>query len=170
MRWAAILLLLVYAALKAARLAFITGTGFDRRPISFGQRLRSGEPVLFVLAVLLSVPPALGATWYHKRKFTAILQNSTACYGRIGAFKDVPGIARTNGESAIYDAFERHREQALDAARQLDASMVAAERELDAAAAAFEAEQSAPRNSRSWQNQIAATQRCLRPPIEVQNA
>lgn len=170
MKWAGILLLLVYAALKGARLAFVTTSGFGDAPVTFGKRLRSGEPTLFIIALLLSVPPVLGAIWYHKRKFTAILNESTACYGRILAYRNVPEIERTNDESAIYAAFEGYQASAFDAARQLGMSLTMVQRQLDAAAAMSVSDQKAHGAGRFWQDQIDSTRRCLQPPREVPNA
>lgn len=170
MMWAASLFLLVYVALKSGRLAFVgAASGYRGEPIGMASRLKAGEPALLIGAALLTVPPVLGAIWYHHHKFSAALHDSLICYGLIMAYRDAPEIMRSNGEHAVYLSFESHRMTALDAANQVGLSRQRSQRRLDDAATAALAERHRA-GARLRRAQLAETQRCLHPPSEPPNA
>ena len=170
MNGAILLLLLVYVALKGARLAFSGArSNYRAEPVSFRQQLRSGEPTLLIVAVVLSIPPAVAATWYHHHKFTAELHESANCFGLISAYSSAPEIIRSNGEYTVYMSSNGYRASALDAARQLGLRSGAARQQIDTAAAAMTLER-ARATGLTRRDRIASTQHCLNPPPEEPNA
>ena len=167
---AAFLLVLVYAALKGGNLAF-TGkaSGYRSEPLGLWERLRMGEPALLIGAALLTVPPVLAAQWYHKHKFSAVLQDSLTCYALVAVYRDAPEIMRSNGEHAVYLSFEEYRANALGAANQLGLTPRASQGRLNDAMAAATNERALVRKTLRHAR-LAETQRCLHPPIESPNA
>lgn len=169
MKWAVILLLFVYVALKLAQLAF-TGraSGYRREPTSLGRRLKAGEPAILLVAALVTVPPALAATWYHRHKFTAVMHQSVDCYGLIAVYRSNSEVMRSNGEHAVYDAYEEYRGTAFDAGRQLGLSTAAVQQRLDSSVSVFAQEQPNA-GAKIRRNDIDMAQRCLHPPREPAN-
>ena len=102
MTWIALLALGVYAALKSAQFAFVgRAAGYRDEPVGPGRRLRRGEPALLIVVVLVTMPPTLAATWYHRHKFEEMLFRSVRCYGLIQTYQEAPEIKGSNGEHAI---------------------------------------------------------------------
>lgn len=169
MKWAIILLLFAYVSLKAAQLAF-TGraSGYRGEPISLRRRLKAGEPAILIVAALITVPPALAATWYHTHKFTAVMRHSVDCYGLIAVHRSDPEVMRSNGEHAVYNAYEKYRGTAFDAGRQLGLSTAAVRQRLDSSASAF-AREKPNAGAKIRRSRIDTTQHCLHPPREPAN-
>lgn len=170
MMWIALVAVAVYAALKSAQLAFLgQAAGYSKEPISLGRRLRKGEPALLIVAAIVTMPPAIAATWYHTHKFQTVLGESIRCYGLIRANHLVPEISHSNGEYAVYESLSGYRWTALDAGRQLGQNGGAVQRQLDQAASALTADrQHAGKSNR--QDRLSATQECLHPPKDLPNA
>lgn len=170
MMWIALILLAVYGALKSGQFAFLGKTsGYSDEPMSVGNRLRKGEPALLIIAALVTVPPALTGTWYHRHKFEEVLRNSVECYGLVQAYKDAPEIKRSIGEHAVYESVYASRWAAFDASSQLGSDARAVRRRLDEAALAMAAERRRA-DEGIRQERLSATQRCLHPPQEPPNA
>ena len=170
MTWIAILVLIVYAALKSGQLAFIgRAAGYRGDPIPFAHRLRTGEPALLITATLITVPPALAGAWYHKHKFEKVLSASVTCYGLVHAYRNAPEIKHTNGEHAVYESIYGFRWSAFDASRQLGSDVAATQRRLDAAVLTRTAE-SSRRGGVALRERLSDTQSCLHPPKESPNA
>ena len=170
MMWIALVFLAVYVALKSGQFAFIGKTsGYREEPVSVGRRLRKGEPALLIIAALITVPPALAGTWYHKRKFEKVIGDSVACYGLVQAYKDSPEIKRSNGEHAVYESVYGYRWTAFDASRQLGSDAEAVQRRLNEAASAM-ATESRRAGEGARHERLSMTQSCLHPPQEPANA
>lgn len=170
MKWAIFFLLVVYAALKIGRVVMTgTGSGYREADVGIWRKLKSGEPILLLIALLISMPPAMAATWYHHQKFDTVLRSSTNCYALISAYKQTPEIMRSNGEFAVYESAYGYRWSALDAAWQLGLKAGVTERKLDSTVDAVKFEYTrltVPiREAR-----LASVQRCLHPPQDQANA
>lgn len=169
MKWAFILLLFAYVSLKAAQFAFAgRASGYRREPMSLRRRLKAGEPAILIVAALVSVPPALAATWYRTHKFTAIMHQSVDCYGLIAVYRSDPEVMRSNGEHAVYNAYREYRGTAFDAGRQLDLSTAAVQKRLDSSASALAAEKPNA-GAKTRRSRIDTVQHCLHPPREPAN-
>lgn len=170
MMWIALIVLAVYVALKSGRFAFIgRASGYRDEPVSVGRRLRKGEPALLIIAALVTVPPVLAGTWYHRHKFEEVLRNSVECYGLVQAYQNEPEIKQSNGEHAVYESIYGYRWTAFDAARQLGSDAKAVQQRLDEAALAMAAE-SRRAGEGVRHEKLSATQSCLHPPKEPPNA
>lgn len=170
MMWIALVALAVYVALKSGQFAILgKASGYSGEPVSVGRRLRKGEPALLIIAVLITVPPALAGSWYHKRKFEKVLSDSVACYGLIQAYQNAPEIKRSNGDYAVYESFYGYRWAAFDGSRQLGSDAQATQRRLNEAALAMAAE-SRRAGEDVRHERLSATQSCLHPPKEPPNA
>lgn len=95
-----------YGAFKFAGMAFALNRGFGQRELSFRDRLRAGEPGIFLAALLISVPLVLLMQDYDKRTHTGYYLRSVECYGRITALKDLPEIRRSADSIAVYRSLE----------------------------------------------------------------
>lgn len=170
MKWGLLFLLVIYAALKSARVLMMgRRPGYRENDLAPWQRLRAGEPLLLILAMLISLPPAVAATWYHQHKFAAVLESATACNALISAYQQTPEIMHSNGEFAVYASANGYRASAVDAARQLGLSPTTIEKDLVTAVRSAETEQ-AQVGARVRQTRLVAVQSCLHPPPESANA
>jgi hypothetical protein len=168
--WIVPIFVAVYVALKTGQFAFLgKASSYRDEPVSVGRRLRKGEPALLIVAALVTVPPVLAGTWYHRHKFEEVLRNSVECYGLVQAYKNAPEIKRSNGEYAVYESVYGYRWAAFDASRQLGSDATAVQRRLDEAAWAMTAESRRGRE-RVRQERLSMTQSCLHPPKEPPNA
>jgi hypothetical protein len=166
----ALIFLAVYVALKSGQFAFLgQASGYRDEPVSVTRRLQTGEPALLMMAALITVPPMLAGTWYHRHKFEEVLHNSVECYGLVQAYKDATAIKRSNGEHSVYESVYRYRSTALDASWQLGTEAKAVQRRLDEAALAMAAESRRGREG-IRQQRLSMTQSCLHPPKEGPNA
>ena len=170
MMWIAPAALAVYVALKSGQLAFLgRAAGYRVEPVGLGRQLRKGEPALLIIAVLISVPPALAGVWYHKHKFEKVLRESIACYGLIQAYQQAPEIKGSNGEHAVYESIYGYQGTALDAARQIGLDARVTQRRLDQTASMAGAERRRA-DRRIDRAKLAAVQSCLHAPKEPPNA
>ncbi|MDQ3479713.1 MAG: hypothetical protein M3438_11270 [Pseudomonadota bacterium] len=170
MMWTALILLAVYVALKSGQFAFLgKASGYRGEPVSLGRRLRKGEPALLIIAALITVPPVLAGTWYHRHKFEEVLRNSVKCYGLVQAYQNAPEIKRSNGGYAVYESVYGYRWAAFDASRQLGSDAKAVQQRLDEAALAMAAE-SRRAGAGVRHERLSVTQSCLHPPKEPPNA
>lgn len=170
MIWTALALLVVYVALKSGQFAFLgNASGYRDEPVSVGRRLRKGEPALLLIAALITIPPVLAGTWYHRHKFEEVLRNSVECYGLVQAYKDTPAIKRSNGEHAVYESVYGYQWAAFDASRQLGSDATAVQRRLDEAALTMAAERRRAGEGIRHER-LSVTQSCLHPTKQGPNA
>lgn len=164
MTWIAGLFLLVYAALKAGQFAFLgRPAGYREEPVALDSRLVTGEPWLLAIAFLLTVPPALGAHWYHRHKFTAMLDEAVTCYGLIDGYQEPVGISSQRSYRS-YEALLSERAVALDASRQLGIPAALTSQRLDRMAATLAAE-SRDGGAQLRHIRLAELRKCLAPTI-----
>jgi len=82
-------LICTYLVLKFVQFFFVRTSGFRAAEASFRERILRGEPIVFIVACAISVPPALWSNWYFQRGFEGGLQHSTDCYGRLSALDNL---------------------------------------------------------------------------------
>ena len=113
-------LLCTYLALKLVQ--FIFGGRPDFREIEPGvrEKLLRGEPILFAIAFVLTVPLALWSSWSFHRGYSRGFQVSTDCYGKLRALNELPGVGRKFDYWSIYQAAGGAEQVAAIAGEELD--------------------------------------------------
>src|SRR5688500_14589781 len=76
-------LLCFYLMLKLIQYFLVARSGFGNVEPGFREKLLRGEPILFIVACAISVPPALWSTWYFQRSYERDFARSVDCYGRL---------------------------------------------------------------------------------------
>jgi hypothetical protein len=98
-------LLWTYALLKLIHLV-LSRRPSDRQP-TIRERLSSGEPILFTVAFVLSVPVPMLISWQLHRGYTQGLEQATDCYGKIAAASALPSVKNNVGPWRLYEAADR---------------------------------------------------------------
>lgn len=162
-----------YAAFKFAGMVLAQGRGFRKADIAFRDRIRAGEPGLFLAALAVSVPLVLSASAYSRRTFTGHYRNSVTCYGRIIALAGLPEIRRSTDAFALYESVQGLRSSAFTTGSQLgiepgEVSRTLAERATSYGKAYAALQRQGSRQGMS--DQIEPTLRCLHPQPAAPNA
>jgi hypothetical protein len=74
------------------------------RPPTIRERLLGGEPILFAVAFVLSVPVPLWMSWQLHRGYTHGFQLASDCYGRFAAVSALPGTKTKIDPLRLYQA------------------------------------------------------------------
>ena len=85
-------LLCFYLMLKLIQYFLVAQPGFRNVELSFREKLLRGEPIVFIVACAISVPPALWSGWYLPRSYHRGLEHSADCYGRLGAVRHLRDV------------------------------------------------------------------------------
>jgi hypothetical protein len=173
MRIALVWLLFTYGVFKLAAMARAGNRGFRRTDVPLRDRLRAGEPFLFLAALLISVPLALLASAYAERSVTGLYENSTACYGQIMALRDVPAFKDHVDSFTVYERVQASQEMAFATARDLKMKPDDVSKALAGKVSVYSARYAALQKQGlrdKMSNQISAARRCLLPPGAAPNA
>jgi hypothetical protein len=164
---------LTYAAFKFAGMVLASGRSFDRAETTFGERLRAGEPGLFVAAVLVSVPLVMAMSAYSRRTFTSSYRNSITCYGRINALANLPEVrAKVDGFS-VYESAQGYKSSAFRMGAHLGMRRDEVSTALAVHTASFSRTYAILRRQESREQangEVDRTLRCLHPPADPANA
>ena len=164
---------ITYGAFKFAGMVLAKGRGFDRAEVGLRDRLRAGEPWLFLAAALISVPLVLSMSAYSRRTFTGYYRNSVACYGRINALADLPEVAAKEDGFAVYESGQGYRTLAFRTGAELGMRPEEVSKALADRAASFGrafAFLQRQQRRREIKAEIDRTLRCLHPPAEPADA
>jgi hypothetical protein len=149
------------------------GRGFDRAEVSLWDRLRAGEPWLFLAAALISVPLVLSMSAYSRRTFTGSYRNSVACYGRISALANLPEVEAKADGFAVYESVQGYRTSAFRTGAELGMRPGEVSEALADRAASFSrafALLQRQQRRQEMEAEIARTLRCVHPPADPANA
>ncbi len=116
----ALWLLCTYLVFKLIQYFFVARPGFETAEPSFGQKLLRGEPMVFLAACAISIPAALGTTWYLQRGYERGLARAADCYGRVGALSHLADAEKQFYGLRTYQAVEAARHAASLAAQQIE--------------------------------------------------
>lgn len=166
-------LIFMYATLKVAGIVFAKSAGFGRSALSLRDRLRAGEPMLFISAFMLSVPLALLTSWYSHATLTGMFERSTDCYGRVVALRHLPAVTRGVDGYTVYESVQDFRATSFAMAANLGMTTGDVDRILARKVAVFADQYAAMRRlavHRRTQEQIDRAKACLHPPPEAPNA
>jgi hypothetical protein len=161
-----------YGAFKFPAMALALNRGFVRRDLSFGDRLRAGEPGVFLAAVLISVPLVLLMSGYSKRTYTGNYLRAVACQGRITALMDLPEIRRSADGFAVYETVQGYGTSAYVNAAHLGMKPDQVTKALAESRRSFSEAYGALRSQRLQQgmkDEVSRTLRCLHPPPDPPN-
>jgi hypothetical protein len=166
-------LAIIYAAFKFAGMVLAKGRGFGQSRIAFWDRIRAGEPGLFLAALAIAVPLVLSASAYSRRTFTGHYRKAVACYGRVTALANLPEIRRSTDGFTVYESVEDLRSSAFTTGAELGIEPGEVSRALAEQAASFgKAYDALQRQTlrQGMSDQIELTLRCLHPPPAPPNA
>lgn len=145
--------------------------GFKRGNMAPRDRLRAGEPAIFLAAFLVSVPLALLTERYAHRTLTGLYDHSASCYGDLTALRGVPAFRDHVDGYTVYEAVQSHEDAALKMGGDLNITPDTVRRALadqaKRAADRYAAAQS-PQRRQEALAQIAEARRCLLPPGAAQ--
>jgi len=109
-----------YVALKLIHLMLGRGSGSDGGPLTIRERVVGGEPILFAVAFLLSVPVPMWISGQLHRGYAQGFQRATDCYGRFAAGSALPGIRNEFDRYRLYQGVDGAESLAQRAGQLLD--------------------------------------------------
>jgi hypothetical protein len=124
-------LLCAYLMLKLIQYFFVARPGFgtDDEP-GVREKLLRGEPLVFIVAFAISVPPALWSSWYFQREYSRGFARSTDCYGRLSALVHLARVETRFDALQVYKTTKRANSSASLAAQWLELSPAFLEKAL----------------------------------------
>jgi hypothetical protein len=164
---------ITYAAFKFAGMVLAKRRDFDQAEISLRDRLRAGEPGLFLAAVLVSVPLVLSMSAYSRRTFTGYYRNSITCYGRIKALANLPEVRANVDGFSVYESVQGYKVTAFRMGAELGMRRDAVSTALAQQTASFGRAYGVLRKQELRQRmkvEIDRTLRCVHPPADPPNA
>jgi len=109
-----------YLMLKLIHLGLGGRGGSRDAPLTIRERLLGGEPILFAVAFILSVPVPLAISWQLHRGYLHGFQLATDCYGRLAAAGALPGIGNKIDRYRLYQAADSAESLAKRAGQFMD--------------------------------------------------
>ena len=124
-------LLCAYLVLKLIQYFFVARPGFgtDDDP-GVREKLLRGEPLVFLVAFAISVPPALWSSWYFQREYSRGFARSIDCYGRLSAVVNLARVETRFDALQVYNTTKRAKASASLAAQWLELSPASLEKAL----------------------------------------
>jgi len=161
-------LLCTYLALKFVQFFFVARPGFGRPEPGFGQKLLRGEPVVFLVACVSSVPAAIWSTQYFQNGFERGLERSVDCYGRASAVEHLGAAARRFDSLRVFKFSKLAKRSALNAAQALTPARADAEKLMADRLSFYTQRYSTLRrrgDERGIRAQTTAIRRCMSEPL-----
>ena len=113
-------LLCFYLMLKLIQYFLVARPGFGNDEPSFREKLLRGEPILFIVACAISVPPALWSSWYFPRSYQRDLERSADCYGKLGALRRLRDVETEFDALQVFRSVRTARQIVSHSAQSLE--------------------------------------------------
>ena len=113
-------LLCFYLMLKLIQYFFVAQPGFRNVEPSYREKLLRGEPIVFMVACAISVPPALWSSWYIPRGYQRGLERSADCYGKLGALIHLRDVETEFDALQVFRTVRTARQIVSDSAQSLE--------------------------------------------------
>ena len=113
-------LLCFYLMLKLIQYFLVARPGFGNVEPSFREKLLRGEPIVFMVACAISVPPALWSGWYFPRMHQRDLERSADCYGKLGAVRHLRDVETRFDALQVFRAVRTAEHAVSHAAQSLE--------------------------------------------------
>ena len=157
-----------YLVLKLLQYFFVARSGFGTVEPGFRKRLLRGEPVLFAVACAISIPAALGSSWYFQRGYQRGLEHSADCYGKLSALRHLRDVETEFDALRVFRSVQAARQAVSLAAQSLELAPDEAKR-LMADKSSFYTRRYATLtrqgDGRELRAQAAAIERCMSEPL-----
>jgi hypothetical protein len=112
--------LCTYLVFKLIQYFFVARPGFQKDEPSVRQKLLRGEPIVFIVACVVTVPAVLGSIWYLQRGYERGLQHSADCYGKMGALPHLRAVEAQFDALQLFRSVRDARHAVLLAAQSLE--------------------------------------------------
>jgi hypothetical protein len=112
--------LCAYLVLKLLQYFFVPRAGFGKAEQSSREKLLRGEPLLLIVACVMSVPAALWSTWGLENGYARDLERSADCYGRLRALTHLGKIETSFDALRVLKTIQFQERSVSRAARSLE--------------------------------------------------
>lgn len=99
----------IYLFLKICHVSLGSREGFEPREFDIREAFGAGEPMVAIMAALISVIAALYSQWSTTRLAAREIGHSTICYGRLAASNYFPDLDKKYRLDAVEDFQQSYR-------------------------------------------------------------